>query len=79
MYVYLAEKDDFSTMPENIYKGLGVIEFTMELELTADRKLARENPAKVIDNLKLNGFHIQLPDEVTVEELAARIAREKLS
>ncbi len=76
MYIYLAEQDDFSVVPEAVMKGLGDTEFAMELELDADRKLARENAATVMQNLSEQGFHLQLPDSTSIEELMAKIARE---
>ncbi len=75
MYIYLAEEDDFSKVPKDIYNSLGIIEFAMELELSADRKLAKENSEQVIKNLKENCFHLQLADETPIEELMARLAK----
>lgn len=75
MYIYLAEEDDFSKVPKDIYNSLGIIEFAMELELSANRKLAKENPEQVIKNLKENSFHIQLADETPIEELMAKLSR----
>jgi len=33
----------------------------MELEITADRKLAREDSAKVLQSLEEKGFFVQMP------------------
>lgn len=77
MYIYLAEEDDFSKVPKNIYNSLGIIEFAMELELSDERKLAREDTVQVMKNLEDNSFHIQLPDEKPVEELMAELAQNK--
>ena len=77
MYIYLAEEDDFSNVPKDIYNSLGIIEFAMELEVSADKKLAKEDPEEVMKNLKDNGFHLQLPNETSVEELMTQIARKK--
>lgn len=75
MYIYLAEEDDFSKVPKGIYNSLGIIEFAMELDLSADTKLAKENPALVLSNLEENGFHLQLPDDTPIEELMAKISK----
>ncbi len=75
MYIYLAEEDDFSKVPKDIYNSLGIIEFSMELKLSADRKLARENTEQVIKNLKENSFHLQLAEDTSVEELMAKLSR----
>ena len=76
MYIYLAEKDDFSVVPDTVMNGLGLTEFAMELELGEDSKLAKEDPKQVLDNLEANGFHLQLPDDTPIEELMARLARQ---
>lgn len=61
MYLFLAREDDFDCVPEELMKGLGGLEKAMELELTAQSKLARSNPEEVIANLNSRGFHIQMP------------------
>ena len=77
MYIYLAEEDDFSNVPKEIFNSLGIITFAMELELDASKKLAREDPVLIIKNLEEHSFHLQLPSETPVEELMAKIARDK--
>ena len=52
----------------------GPPEFSFSFDLTKDRSLARENTAEVIDNLKRQGFHLQLRDDELVEEMLARKA-----
>ena len=77
LYVYLAEEDVFDNVPKELFNTLGIIEFSMELELTPETKLAREDTQKVIDNLNEHGFHIQLPANESLEEIMARIAERK--
>jgi len=77
LYVYLAEEDVFDNVPKELFNTLGIIEFSMELELTPETKLAREDTQRVIDNLNEHGFHIQLPANETLEEIMARIAERK--
>ncbi|MFW2374351.1 MAG: YcgL domain-containing protein [Gammaproteobacteria bacterium] len=74
MYIYLAEKNNFDCIPDELKKSLGQLSFSMELDIDKNRKLAREKPEQVIDNLKVRGFHLQLPSETSVEELMQRIA-----
>lgn len=74
MYIYLAEEDNFENVPKEIFNSLGIVEFSMELEITNETKLAREDSKIVIDNLNNNGFHIQLPSDESLEEIMARIA-----
>lgn len=60
-YVFLAARDDFARLPEPLRTQLGRLEFVLDLQLTAERKLAREDPAVVRENLALRGFHLQFP------------------
>jgi len=61
LYLYLDKKDDFSAVPEALFSSFGRLEFVMELQLTPERKLARENPEKVMNSLQSKGFFVQLP------------------
>ena len=42
-YLYLAARDDFSCLPENLLKLLGKPVHVMDLELHPDRQLAQED------------------------------------
>ena len=61
MYLYLAKEDDFDVVPEELLKRFGTPTQIMELELTPERKLAREDVEKVKANLTDKGFHLQMP------------------
>ena len=74
MYIYLAEEDVFDNVPREIFNSLGIVEFSMELELTSRTKLARENIETVVNNLKEHGFHLQLAGNESVEAIMRRIA-----
>ena len=76
MYVYLKDQDDFSVIPKHIMKSLGETEFTLEVDITPDKKLAKEDPKTVISNLKEHGFHLQLPSEKSIEEVLTDIAKD---
>ena len=60
-YVYLAARDDFTRLPGPLRTQLGALEFVLDVSLTPERKLAREDAAVVRDNLALRGFHLQFP------------------
>ncbi|MDT8311449.1 MAG: YcgL domain-containing protein [Methylophaga sp.] len=65
LYLYLAVKDDFSTVPEDLLKSIGHEPlFVMQLTLSEQRKLAREDVRKVMHNLQEQGFHLQMPPPV---------------
>jgi uncharacterized protein YcgL (UPF0745 family) len=62
LYLYLAKKDDFSDVPQSLYDSMGKEPiFVMELELSSDRPLARENVVSVMKNIDNQGFHVQMP------------------
>lgn len=70
-YLYLASKDDFSEIPESLLTVFGEPEYSFSFDLTNDRKLAREDAAEVLKNLEEQGFHLQLQDDVLVEQMLA--------
>ena len=61
MYLYLAEEEGFDPVPKPLLERFGKPIFVMELALHEQRKLAREDVAKVMQNLSGQGFHLQLP------------------
>ena len=60
-YLYLAARDDFSRVPESLLKLLGEPVHVMDLDLSAERKLAQEDVAEVLYNLQERGWHLQMP------------------
>ena len=60
-YLYLAAKDDFSHVPEPLLKLIGEPVHVMDLELSPERKLALEDTAEVLHNLRERGWHLQMP------------------
>ena len=70
-YLYLAEKDDFSVVPEELLRVFGPPEFSFSFDLTQERVLAREDSAEVLDNLASEGYHLQLQDDILVEQMLA--------
>ncbi len=70
-YLYLVDKDDFSILPENLLNLFGDPEFSFSFVLAVDKKLAREDTAEVLENLKSQGYHLQLQSDVLVEQMLA--------
>jgi uncharacterized protein YcgL (UPF0745 family) len=60
-YVYLREREGFDVLPEALRASLGELHFALEVELTPERRLAREDPQRVRANLAGQGFHLQIP------------------
>ncbi len=67
MYLYLREEDDFSCVPDALLSRFGAPAKVMELTLTPERKLAREDINNVMENLRSQGFHLQLPPKLQVD------------
>lgn len=63
LYLYIVKRDDFSKVPDALVNSLGKMEFVMDLMLSPERKLAREDVGKVIKSLKEQGFFVQLPPQ----------------
>jgi uncharacterized protein len=67
MYLYLLAEDDFSAVPEALLSGFGPPALVMQLSLTPQRTLAREDVMKVMENLRSQGFHLQMPPKMQVD------------
>jgi hypothetical protein len=67
MYLYIANEDDFSCVPQALMERFGKPELVMDLTLTEQRKLAREDVALVMANLRSKGFHLQMPPRMDVD------------
>jgi len=64
LYLYIIKKDDFSDIPPALYDSMGKEPiFVMELNLSPDKPLAREDVIKVIKNLESLGYHVQMPPQ----------------
>ncbi len=63
-FVYLAARDDFEKLPEALRAQLGELAFVLEVALTPQRRLARENPEVVRQHLAAHGFHLQFPPPI---------------
>jgi len=61
MYLYLARKDGFEVVPDGLMKLMGRAELVMELDLHAQRKLARSEVGRVMADLDSRGFYLQMP------------------
>ena len=63
-FVYLAARDDFERLPEPLRTQLGELTFVLDVALTPERRLAREDVNVVRANLAERGFHIQFPPQL---------------
>jgi hypothetical protein len=70
-YLYLVDKDDFSIIPDDLLRVFGTPEFSFSFDLTQERELAREDASEVLDNLADQGYHLQLQNDILVEQMLA--------
>jgi uncharacterized protein YcgL (UPF0745 family) len=64
MYLYLAAEDGLDAVPQPLLERFGTPRLVMQVELHPDRSLAREDVAKVMANLRAQGYHLQLPPDL---------------
>ena len=60
-YLFIAERDNFSAVPEALLKLFGSAEFSFEFELHPTKPLAYGNTEEVLRHLNTHGFYLQLP------------------
>jgi uncharacterized protein YcgL (UPF0745 family) len=60
-YLYVEDENDFTRVPASLMGLLGRLELVMTLELTPQRKLAQADPAEVCQQLRTQGYYLQLP------------------
>jgi uncharacterized protein YcgL (UPF0745 family) len=65
-YLWLATRDAFGVLPEPLALMLGELRFVMEVQLGIERKLPVEDTRQVLDNLRTQGWHLQLPPQETL-------------
>jgi len=68
-YLYLAEKDDFSMVPESLMTVFGEPKFSFSFQLSAQKKLIKEDTNTVLENLKEQAYHLQLRKDVLIEQM----------
>ena len=60
-YLYVPEADNFEQVPDALLEAMGRLELVMELELNAERRLARVDVADVVKSVSRNGYFLQMP------------------
>jgi uncharacterized protein YcgL (UPF0745 family) len=65
-YLWLAKRDDFDVLPESLVLLLGELRFVLEVRLDEQRKLPIEDTEQVLEHLRTQGWHLQLPPQETL-------------
>ncbi len=60
-YIYIDQKDNFSNVPEKLLLLFGTPQFTLEFDLTEDRKLAMADAKQVMQSIHEQGYYLQMP------------------
>lgn len=74
MYLYVDHHEGVSRVPEDLLARFGKLERSMTLVLTKERKLARADVQKVMEEIVDKGFYLQLPPQA--ERLNPRVVPE---
>jgi uncharacterized protein YcgL (UPF0745 family) len=67
VYVPFAKAE--TNIPEELRSRLGKIKEVMSLEITPDKKLARVDAAKVLNEIREQGYFVQLPPVISGQVL----------
>ncbi len=71
-YIYLAEGKEFDQLPAALQQQLPNPREIMQLDLEQRKRLAHADIAVVRKRLEEQGYYVQLPPELPVEEEIAR-------
>tara|TARA_R110002110_G_scaffold76460_7_gene201466 strand:+ start:597 stop:854 length:258 start_codon:yes stop_codon:yes gene_type:complete len=63
LYLYVDRKEGFERVPEALLDKFGEPKLSLSFTLNEERKLAREDPKKVMAAIKDSGFYLQLPPQ----------------
>lgn len=62
-YLWLPRRDDLSALPESLLLMLGDLKYVLEVELSGQRRLPQEDAAQILEHLRRQGWHLQLPPQ----------------
>jgi len=76
MYIYMGAENSLDTIPAAVMKQLGQPEKALDFELTPSRQLPNADAKEVLETIENQGFYIQMPAEIDVETLLARVSEQ---
>ncbi len=77
-YLYVDKKEGMARVPSTLLERFGKPETAMTLILEPYRKLARADATTVLDNIREQGFYLQMPPLPNSEMFAVRVNNQKL-
>lgn len=77
MYLYVDKREALTRVPEALLAAFGAPLHAFDLVLSPERKLAREDIHKVLENIEKQGYHLQMPpaEEEYIEHLPEELLR----
>ncbi len=63
MYLFVESKENLARVPQELLQVFGKPEFSMQLRLFPERKLARVDAGRVAADIAEKGFYLQMPPE----------------
>lgn len=60
-YLFVPHNTELENLPAQLLEMLGKLTHAMNLSLSGERKLARNNSLTIIQALKTDGYYLQLP------------------
>jgi uncharacterized protein YcgL (UPF0745 family) len=63
MYLYVSRADGLEKVPEALMTKFGEPKLAVSFMLDTERKLAKEDPEKVLAAIKDSGFFLQMPPQ----------------
>jgi uncharacterized protein YcgL (UPF0745 family) len=71
-YLYLSVDKPFEELPEPLRMRFGEPVRVMSLKLTRDSRLAHADVTRVMEALEADGFYLQLPPKLSIEDEITR-------
>ena len=71
-YVFITEDSEFADLPESLRQLFGEPEQIIQLDLDKTTKLANADIEIVRKQLAEDGYYLQLPPQISVEEIIAK-------
>ena len=71
-YLFLATRQSFDELPDDLRVMFGEPVFVMDLEISRESKLARAETKNVLESLDRLGYFLQLPPKIPIEEVISK-------